>query len=105
MRTPRVNHLTQLEQQISEGLGLLTTERSIRRFFKRHGISFKKTLRAVEQDRPDVAQARQNTHQVETLRRLRHGGAQVIRIERVDVNDGGQAIIGNVRAGSKGESE
>jgi hypothetical protein len=45
------------------------------------------------------------THQVETLRRLRHGGAQVIRIERVDVNDGGQAIIGNVSAGSKGESE
>jgi hypothetical protein len=45
------------------------------------------------------------THQVETLRRLRHGGAQLIRIERVDVNDGGQAIIGNVRAGSKGESE
>jgi hypothetical protein len=45
------------------------------------------------------------THQVETLRRLRHGGAQVIRIERVDVNDGGQAVIGNVSAGSKGESE
>jgi hypothetical protein len=30
---------------------------------------------------------------------------ELIRIERVDVNDGGQAIIGNVRAGSKGESE
>jgi hypothetical protein len=45
------------------------------------------------------------THQVETLRRLRHGGEQLIRIERVDVNDGGQAIIGNVRAGSKGQRE
>jgi hypothetical protein len=45
------------------------------------------------------------THQVETLRRLRHGGEQLIRIERVDVNDGGQAIIGNVRTGSKGERE
>jgi hypothetical protein len=45
------------------------------------------------------------THQVETLRRLRHGGEQVIRIERVDVNDGGQAIIGNVRAGTKGQSD
>ena len=45
------------------------------------------------------------THQVETLWRLRHGGEQLIRIERVDVNDGGQAIIGNVMAGSKGESE
>ena len=45
------------------------------------------------------------THQVETLRRLRHGGEQLIRIERVDINDGGRAIIGNVRAGSRGESE
>jgi len=34
---------------------------------------------------------------VETLRRLRGGGSQVIRIERVDVRDGGQAIIGNVK--------
>jgi len=51
--------LRELEQRISEGLGLVTTERSIRRFFKRHGISFKKTLHAAEQDRPDVAYARQ----------------------------------------------
>jgi len=34
---------------------------------------------------------------VESLRRLRSGGSQVIRIERVDVRDGGQAIIGNVK--------
>lgn len=34
---------------------------------------------------------------VETLRRLRNGGSQVIRIERVDVRDGGQAVIGNVK--------
>jgi hypothetical protein len=34
---------------------------------------------------------------VETLRRLRGGGSQTIRIERVDVRDGGQAIIGNVK--------
>ena len=33
---------------------------------------------------------------VETLRRLRTGGSQVIRIERVEVRDGGQAIIGNI---------
>jgi hypothetical protein len=45
------------------------------------------------------------THQLGTLRRLRHGGEQLIRIERVDVNDGGQAIIGNVGSGSKSESE
>jgi hypothetical protein len=35
--------------------------------------------------------------QVETLRRLRHGGDQYVRVEHVHVNDGGQAVIGNVR--------
>jgi transposase len=34
--------LQELEQRIAEGIGLLTTERSIRRFFKRHGVTFKK---------------------------------------------------------------
>jgi hypothetical protein len=35
---------------------------------------------------------------VETLRRLRSGGShQVIRIERVEVKDGGQAVIGNLK--------
>ena len=35
--------------------------------------------------------------QVEILRRLRHGGHQVVRVEHVRVNDGGQTVIGNVR--------
>jgi len=35
--------------------------------------------------------------QVETLRRLRHGGDQYVRVEHVHIGDGGQAIIGNVR--------
>jgi hypothetical protein len=34
--------------------------------------------------------------QVETLRRLRSGGTQVIRIEKVEVSETAQAIIGNV---------
>jgi transposase len=34
--------LAELEQRILAGLGLKITERSIRRFFKRHRISFKK---------------------------------------------------------------
>lgn len=34
--------LKELEERIFEGLKLRTTESSIRRFFKRHGISFKK---------------------------------------------------------------
>jgi hypothetical protein len=41
--------------------------------------------------------------QVEVLRRLRHGGQQYIRIERVNIN-GGQAIIGNVKADRSGAS-
>src|SRR6266480_1684232 len=44
--------------------------------------------------------------QVETLRRLRNGGSQIVRVEHVHVNEGGQALIGNVRKdGSGGESE
>ena len=38
------------------------------------------------------------TAQVETMRRLRSGGTQVIRIERVEVKEGGQAVIGNLKA-------
>jgi hypothetical protein len=40
---------------------------------------------------------------VETLRRLRNGASQTIRIERVDIRDGGQAIIGNVKHGNPHE--
>ncbi len=35
--------------------------------------------------------------QVEVLRRLRHGGQQFVRVEHVHVNEGGQAVIGNVK--------
>ena len=34
--------------------------------------------------------------QVETLRRLRGGGAQYVRVEHVHITDNGQAVIGNV---------
>jgi hypothetical protein len=34
--------------------------------------------------------------QVEALRRLRNGGSQLVRVEHVHVNEGGQALIGNV---------
>src|SRR5262245_24575211 len=36
------------------------------------------------------------TIQVETLRRLRSGGSQLVRVEHVHVNEGGQAVIGPV---------
>jgi hypothetical protein len=35
------------------------------------------------------------TH-AETLRRLKNGNGQVVRVEHVHVNEGGQAVIGNV---------
>jgi hypothetical protein len=35
--------------------------------------------------------------QVEALRRLRNGGSQFVRVEHVHVNEGGQAVIGNVK--------
>jgi hypothetical protein len=35
---------------------------------------------------------------VETLRRLRNGGTQVIRVERIEVSDSAQAIIGNINS-------
>ena len=36
--------------------------------------------------------------QMEVLRRLRNGGQQFVRVEHVHINDGGQAVIGNVRS-------
>lgn len=38
------------------------------------------------------------TTQVEALRRLRGGGQQFVRVEHVHVQEGGQAIVGNVAA-------
>ena len=39
--------------------------------------------------------------QVEALRRLRQGGSQFVRVEHVHVNEGGQAVIGNVGGATK----
>jgi hypothetical protein len=36
--------------------------------------------------------------QLEAYRRLRHGGDQFVRVEHVHINQGAQAVIGNVRA-------
>jgi hypothetical protein len=33
---------------------------------------------------------------VEVYRRLRHGGDQYVRVEHVHINEGAQAVIGNV---------
>lgn len=36
--------------------------------------------------------------QVEAMRRLRNGGTQVIRVEKIEVSDAAQAIIGNINS-------
>lgn len=43
--------------------------------------------------------ARTFTAQIEALKRYRSRGEQTVRVERVTVNEGGQAIVGNVAGG------
>jgi hypothetical protein len=43
--------------------------------------------------------------QVETLKRYRSGGEQTVRVEHVNVNAGGQAIVGNVSSSGVGGKE
>jgi hypothetical protein len=45
------------------------------------------------------------TTQFEAYRRLRHGGDQYVRVEHVHVNEGAQAIIGNVRPQQSGREQ
>ena len=42
--------------------------------------------------------------QMEVLRRLRTGGQQIVRVEHVHVNDGGQAVIRQCERGCEGLS-
>lgn len=49
--------------------------------------------------------ARTATTQVEALKRYRSKGSQRIVVERVNVAEGGQAIVGNVAAGNRGAAE
>lgn len=37
--------------------------------------------------------------QVDTLKRYREGGKQIIQVQHVHVNEGGQAVVGNVKTG------
>ncbi len=43
--------------------------------------------------------------QMETLKRYRSKGRQVVRVERVTVNEGGQAIVGPVQHGGRGDEK
>ena len=49
-------------------------------------------------DRAFNKAARTYTAQMETLKRYRSKGQQVVRVERVEIKDGGQAVVGNVQS-------
>ena len=49
--------------------------------------------------------ARTFTAQVEALKRHRAKASQTVRVERVTVEDGGQAIVGTVQHGGRGKDE
>src|SRR5262245_27241065 len=49
--------------------------------------------------------ARTFASQVEALKKYRSGGEQTIKVQHVTVNDGGQAIVGNVSQGGGEESK
>ena len=49
--------------------------------------------------------ARTFTTQMEALKRYRTGGQQKMTVEHVTVNDGGQAIVGNVSSGGGGQKQ
>ena len=51
--------LAELTQRVQAELGQKTSASAMDRFVQRHELSFKKTLHAAEQDRPDVARARE----------------------------------------------
>ena len=46
--------------------------------------------------------ARTFANQLEALKRYRSAGSQTVRVEHVTVNEGGQAIVGNVAHGGRG---
>jgi len=43
------------------------------------------------------------TAQVETLKKYRTGGKQTIQVQHVNVNEGGQAVVGNIQGGGVDE--
>ncbi len=49
--------------------------------------------------------ARTFSGQVETLKRYRSKGTQTVRVERVTVESGGQAVVGSVQAGGRASGE
>jgi hypothetical protein len=59
--------------------------------------AFTSERRVVAFGSPAARLMRAYATQVEVLRRLPNGGQQFVCVEHVHVNDGGQAVIGNVK--------
>jgi hypothetical protein len=49
--------------------------------------------------------ARTFAAQMDTLKRYRSKGEQKVTVQHVTVNDGGQAVVGDVRAGGRGDGK
>ena len=49
--------------------------------------------------------ARTYTRQMETLRKHRNGGKQTVTVQHVNVEDGGQAIVGNIESGGRADGK
>lgn len=49
--------------------------------------------------------ARTYAAQVEALKRYRSKGQQIVRVERVNVERGGQAVVGHVQHGGTGDEQ
>jgi hypothetical protein len=56
-------------------------------------------------DRAYNKTARTFTAQLEALKRYRSNGKQLVRVERVTVQEGGQAIVGNVKTGGRSNAK
>jgi Tfp pilus assembly protein PilE len=49
--------------------------------------------------------ARTFAAQMDTLKRYRSKGEQKVTVQHVTVNDGGQAVVGDVRTGGRGDGK
>ena len=49
--------------------------------------------------------ARTYATQVEALKRYRSKGQQIVRVERVNVESGGQAVVGHVQHGGRADGQ
>lgn len=75
-----------------------------------HAMAMEYSRRAMKTDRVDLAESyisrtaklmRIFNSQVETLNKYRNKGQQNITVQHVNVNDGGQAVVGNINQGGR----